>query len=410
MFLTCELGYMKNFNEIQVTKTGSLGRTSKFIIMSSTLTVIVSLVGLRAGATTSNYTPAKLTAHAVLTISNSGASRFVSSSHHGKEGGGTTRVLTPEASTTTSAPTPSGTTTSTSTTPTSTISVAPATIAPPSSTTSAPPTTLETPTTTSPAPVHATPTPVTTTPPVTTTTVVPVASLFPLGVPSNNEPSGMSPPSAGALPGYTQSYVTDFSGTSLPSGWYTYSGNPGGDPGAQWSASHVVVANGMLSLNAWQDPAYNNSWVTGGLCQCDVAKTYGAYFVRSRLTGSGATGVELLWPAANVWPPEIDFNETFGSTTGTSATVHYNANNQQIHNSVKIDMTQWHTWGVIWTPTSITYTVDGKVWASVTNTSAIPNQAMTLDLQQQTWCGSGWACPSSPQSMQVDWVAEYSAS
>ena len=27
-------------------------------------------------------------------------------------------------------------------------------------------------------------------------------------------------------------------------------------------------------------------------------------------------------------------------------------------------MTQWHTWGVIWTPTSITYTVDGSVWGS----------------------------------------------
>jgi beta-glucanase (GH16 family) len=74
-------------------------------------------------------------------------------------------------------------------------------------------------------------------------------------------------------------------------------------------------------------------------------------------------------------------------------------------------MTQWHTWGVVWTPTSITYTVDGHAWNSFTNASEVPDVPMTLDLQQQTWCGAtpAWACPSTPQSMQVDWVAEYTA-
>jgi len=218
----------------------------------------------------------------------------------------------------------------------------------------------------------------------------------------------MAPPSANALTGFTQSYVNDFSGSSLPAGWDVYTGSPGSDPGAQWGSAHVVVSNGLLSLNAWQDPGYNNSWVTGGLCQCGLARTYGAYFVRSRLTGTGPTGVMLLWPTAPVWPPEIDFNETNGQTSGTSATVHFGSTNKQDQRKLSIDMTQWHTWGVIWTPASITYTVDGKVWGTVTNTSEIPNQPMTLDLQQQTWCGSGWACPSSPQSMSVDWVAEYS--
>ena len=167
----------------------------------------------------------------------------------------------------------------------------------------------------------------------------------------------------------------------------------------------------MLSLNTFQDPNYNNEWVTGGLCQCGLSQTYGAYFVRSRLTGPGPTGVELLWPSANVWPPEIDFNETGGNTSQTSATVHWatstNPNNQD-QRSLNIDMTQWHTWGVICTPTSIVYTVDGNVWGTVSNSSEVPNQPMTLDLQQQTWCASGWACPTAPQSMQIDWVAEYS--
>jgi hypothetical protein len=204
--------------------------------------------------------------------------------------------------------------------------------------------------------------------------------------------------------------VTDFTGNSLLSAWDTYEGQPGGDAGAQFDAAHVTVGSGMLQINTFQDPSFNNEWVTGGTCLCEIpSQTYGAYFVRSRMTGPGPTGVELLWPADGSWPPEIDFNETYGTTDGTSATAHYGASNSQIQRSLTTDMTQWHTWGVIWTPTAITYTVDGNVWGTVTTPSAIPNEPMYISLQSQTWCSSNWACPTSPQSMQVDWFAEYKA-
>lgn len=250
--------------------------------------------------------------------------------------------------------------------------------------------------------------PTTTEPPVTTTTQ-PTAATYPVGVADASEPSGMAPPTADAMPGYAQSYVTDFTGSSLPGGWGVFTGNPGGDAGAQWGAAHVTVSGGLLNLNTWKDPAYNNEWVTGGLCQCGVANTYGAYFVRSRVTGPGPTQVELLWPTGNRWPPEIDFNESGGTTNWTSATLHFTSSNAQDQRRVNLDLTQWHTWGVIWTPTSVTYTVDGKVWGSVHVASEISDVPMTLDLTQQTWCSSSYACPTAPQSMQVDWVAEYTS-
>jgi beta-glucanase (GH16 family) len=281
------------------------------------------------------------------------------------------------------------------------------------------PTTTKTKTTTPPRSTTTTTTTTTTTPPrsatttlttpAATTTTAPSSTPYPIGTVSSSEPSGMAPPGANSLAGYSQSYVTDFSGTSMPAGWNTYDGVPGGDPGAQFSPAHVVVSGGLLQLNAYQDPAYNNEWVTGGVSDSGHSQTYGAYFVRSRMTGAGPTGVELLWPANNSWPPEIDFNETKGITTSTTSTVWYGAENMDVR-TLNIDMTQWHTWGVIWTPTSITYTVDGQVWATVTASSEIPNIPMTLDLQEQTWCSSGFACPSTPQSMDVDWVAEYSPS
>jgi hypothetical protein len=250
----------------------------------------------------------------------------------------------------------------------------------------------------------------------TTTTRPPSGPLtsFPVGTPDGSEPSGYAPPSASALTGYGQTYVTDFTGSSLPSTWEAYSGTPGGDPGGQFGGSaHLALSGGVLSLNTFQDPAYGGEWVTGGLCQCGHPQTYGAWFVRSRLTGAGPTGVELLFPTSG-WPPEIDFNETGGGITSTTATNIWAATattRNQVQVAVNIDMTQWHTWGVVWTPTSITYTVDGRAWQSFTNASEIPDQPMTLDLQQQTWCGASpaWACPSTPQSMQVDWVADYAS-
>ena len=232
--------------------------------------------------------------------------------------------------------------------------------------------------------------------------------LYPTGTPDAGEPSGDAPPGATALADYAQTYVNDFNGTTIPHTWNVFTGVPGGDPSGRWAASHVVVGGGLLQLNTYQDPSAGNAWVSGGVCQCGLTRTYGAYFVRSRVTGAGPTQDELLWPAQG-WPPEIDFNESFGDVSNTSATLHFDSSNDQIHAKVAVDLTKWHTWGVIWTPTSVTYTVDGDVWGTVTDAAAISNVPMELDITQQTFCGESpaWACPTAPATLDVDWVDEY---
>jgi outer membrane protein OmpA-like peptidoglycan-associated protein len=231
---------------------------------------------------------------------------------------------------------------------------------------------------------------------------------FPSGIADLTEPSGQSPPSALSFPGYVQKYVQDFNGSSVPPRWGVFTGKANGGTGSQWGSAHVVVGGGLLSLNTWQDPAYNNQWVSGGLCMCGAPATYGAFFVRSRETGPGPTVVELLWPVES-WPPEIDFNETGGVVTGTSATLRFGPGSEQRQVQHTISMTQWHTWGVIWTPTSVIYTVDGHVWGRFQIPSKVPHVPMTLNIQQQTWCSSNFACPTSPQSTLVDWVSVYKA-
>jgi hypothetical protein len=235
-------------------------------------------------------------------------------------------------------------------------------------------------------------------------------ALYPTGVPNSAEPSGVAPPGPDALQGYTQTYVNDFASDALPTGWYLFSGIPGGDPGGHFGAKHVQFSGGLLRLNAWKDVNYHDRWVTGGLCQCGLGRIYGAFFVRSRQTGPGPNEVELLWPVSNKWPPEIDFSETGGSNVGTTATVHYGSTNTMDHAKIHINMLKWHTWGVIWTPTSVTYTVDGRVWNRDTSASHIPRVPMDLNMEQRALCTVGRQCPTSNVSLLVDWVAEYEVS
>lgn len=231
--------------------------------------------------------------------------------------------------------------------------------------------------------------------------------IYPVGISSSLQPSGMAPPAPNALQGYRLAYENNFLGSKLPSDWDAFTGVPGGDAGGQFASNHVLVRNGMLQLLTSKDASYDMKWVTGGVCQCALASTYGAYFVRSRVTGAGPNEVELLWPANNQWPPEIDFNETGGSLTSSSSTIHFGVINQIDQHSILINMDQWHTWGVIWTPHKISYVVDGQVWGTITTPSEIPQIPMTLDLEQRSLCSDGSQCPSHPVLMDVDWVAEY---
>ena len=238
------------------------------------------------------------------------------------------------------------------------------------------------------------------------TTTLPT-TLYPLGTPSVAEPSGFAPPAPSALPCYTLSYVTDFTGGQLPTGWTAFAGVPGGDPGGQFGPHHVFVSGGDLLLATYRDSSYRGRWVTGGLCQCGISHVYGAYFVRSRLTGPGPNEVQLLWPANDHWPPEIDFNET-PTSIGTSATVHWSvANHIQQWFSPHTNMLAWHTWGVIWSAHQIIYTLDGHEWGFIASTAEIPKVPMRLDLEQRTMCTTHLQCPQYPTDMQVDWVAEY---
>jgi len=220
--------------------------------------------------------------------------------------------------------------------------------------------------------------------------------------------SGLASPPAGRILGdFTLSYCTRFDGSGIPPGWSTFSGVPGGDPSGLFVRSHVAVAGGHLLIRVAKRERPHSGWATGGICHCGSPRLYGAFFVRSRVSGAGPDEIDLLWPVAHVWPPEIDFNESAAQTRSTTWTVHFGGTDHAVHGATSIDLLRWHTWGVIWTPRIVRFLVDGRPWGAVTSGSEIPHQPMTLDIQNQTFCGRGTECPSRPVTMQVAWVAEY---
>jgi Glycosyl hydrolases family 16 len=229
-------------------------------------------------------------------------------------------------------------------------------------------------------------------------------------------PSGVPMP-VGDLPGWHQVLADDFTESQLnPDVWTRYWGQPGGDPGGWFDPSHVSLSNGDLVINAYQDPADGGKWATGGVSSAPgLSQTYGKYEVRFRFdSGVGIAHAILLWPTDNTWPPEIDFSEDNGSDRQTDyATLHYGADNSMVSRQLAVNLTQWHTLGVEWTPGNLVYTIDGQPWASVSS-SQVPSTPMALDIQTQAWaCGtSTWEqCPtaSTPShvNLYVDWVVAY---
>lgn len=259
-------------------------------------------------------------------------------------------------------------------------------------------------------------------------TAQPIAGTTPVGTPKTitvtTTGAATPPPSGGGggtttpPAGWTQTSFEDFNGSSLPSNWYLYGGRSGASNTA-FDPSHVSVANGVVTLKAYRDAAYNNEIVGAGFAQ-RTGSLYGKYEARARLnTAKGVQVAGMLWPEASVWPPEVDFIETNGQypAARNDTTLHWGSNNNQEGGQTAVDMTQWHTYGVEWEPGRFVFTIDGVVTKTITHTEGIPTQNMLFAFQiesHQFGTGGGYeVAPDSSASnstFEIDWAASYKRS
>ncbi len=193
---------------------------------------------------------------------------------------------------------------------------------------------------------------------------------------------------------------------------------------AQWAPSMCTFGGGEAHF------------VAMGIDSCGLEyygdpQVYGAWFARLKADTEPSniffSNIFLLWPANNQWPPEIDVYEDGGGRSSTSASVYntvgdmcgssptsqclkpYGQSNGESGGTPNNDA-QWHTYGVEWTPSGVTWFIDGRVVytapaSQVKLPAKQPAVPMYMDLQSQNVQGGG--TPTQRESMIVDWVEEY---
>lgn len=204
----------------------------------------------------------------------------------------------------------------------------------------------------------------------------------------------------GNLTGWQQVFRENFQGVLNTYNWAPYSGAPGGNPYGWWSPRHIELHGGQAWLRGYQD---GGRYTTAGMVLYTKPQTFGKYLIRMRFDrAAGIEQVMLLWPVSG-WPPEVDITE--GESNGrTMMTSHWSSSNLQKHLWANVDMRQWHTYGLDWTPTALRFTIDGRVVGTMTG-AAVPRQPMNLALQTHATRAVASTTPAA--NMYVDWVSIY---
>jgi len=244
------------------------------------------------------------------------------------------------------------------------------------------------------------------------------------------------PPTAGGAPvapiaGYQLLWSDEFDGTSVdPSRWHVWTG-PRRD--AVMTTDALSVHDGVLHLVTSTDGGINHTGFLGTDGIFDA--TYGYFEARIRFHGapgqwcafwlnSPTNGVPLGDPAtAGV---EIDVVEhRFVDDGGwqlkdyVQMTLNWDGYGPQKKSDEKVSLApggvpvqgEWHTYGVLWTDTGYTFSMDGvTLW---TTNSAISKRSewiqVTCEVLDASWAGSiptgGYGpAATSTTGMEVDWV------
>ena len=195
--------------------------------------------------------------------------------------------------------------------------------------------------------------------------------------------------------------------------------------------SPYALDNGVLDINATYVGAGNTPG-GGGLSydsgvfstQGMFSQKYGYFEMRAELpAGAG------MWPAfwlldnnsnqTGGWPPELDALEAFGAPApdgegGTNQAhwaVHSHNTSQQAQSWETVsgnETTSFHTYGVLWTPTTMSFVYDGHVVAQTPTPSDYTQQMyMIVDLAVGgTWPGDA---TGENATMKVDYLRAFSS-
>ncbi|MBA8792639.1 beta-glucanase (GH16 family) [Friedmanniella endophytica] len=222
--------------------------------------------------------------------------------------------------------------------------------------------------------------------------------------------------------GWTADFVDNFDAPLDVKTWGRYMGGAPHGSHATYMLDNATVTpspsapgSGILQLHTKYE---NGRWTSAGMSSGrGFAATGGKWVVKAKFDRAYGVGYAfLLYPKGGAWPPEVDFAEGTAGGKSIMATVHYDPKNYQIQRWLhNVDMTKWHTYGVILGDNTIEYTIDGRTWATVT-TPHVPKVPMWLGVQSgvKDCAITTGEClsPDTPKdsAISIDWIAHYKQS
>lgn len=192
-----------------------------------------------------------------------------------------------------------------------------------------------------------------------------------------------------------------------------------GSSGRDLGLNPFSVDHSVLTITATHTGASSDYWgygyTSGALTTRDTfSQTYGYFEMRANLPADtpGAWPAFWLVPADGSWPPELDVMEARGADASqVFVTAHSNVGGQ--HTSVGSAVLNpggtadgYHTYGVLWTPTELTWYVDGTAAYSAP-TPADMNKPMYMIVNLAVGGFGGDPTDWGSTAMKVDYVHAY---
>ncbi len=190
--------------------------------------------------------------------------------------------------------------------------------------------------------------------------------------------------------------------------------------GVQWNESYLSEVKTALGQEPARVPVSTMDAIrqgVGGGLMLRGPQQYGRWEVRARVDKGNGYGpcIGLIddpesWKTTHA---EIDITEMpKGARDKSHFTVHYGRTNKQTATSTKADFSQWHIFGVEWTPTRITYFLDGEQKWETTLAEAIPQKKLSFFMQQDVGAAGSWIAARdggtpAEVAFEIDWVKVY---
>lgn len=250
---------------------------------------------------------------------------------------------------------------------------------------------------------------------------VPSSTLPPSGDPAFNSSS------VPTIDGWQSDFSDEFDrGPRRNDEWEAYGHGvqrPTGGAMGVYKIENTTIENGTLNLRYhYRD----GEWTSAGVSSRPTFHAVGGRWeFRARFPrGQGLGYAFLLWPQDDVGPTEVNIAE--GTVNGPVYTFyHYLTPSGEYEKEERLleveDLTQWHTYGVILEGGQVTYTFDGKPWATVEVEQVtdvplrIAFQTGALDPDKPGARHFGGGVPGgvpgektpADASIRIDWVAHY---